>query len=69
MGDVSPKPPVLTAPDGQAEGGRGLLLVRELSARWGTYWLPEGKIVWSAIAVPSHLVRDRGPRPVVSAGP
>ncbi|MFE8013680.1 SpoIIE family protein phosphatase [Streptomyces antibioticus] len=29
------------------EGGRGLLLVSQLSRRWGTRFLPEGKVIWS----------------------
>ncbi|WP_432031565.1 SpoIIE family protein phosphatase [Streptomyces antibioticus] len=29
------------------EGGRGLLLVSRLSRRWGTRFLPEGKVIWS----------------------
>ncbi|MFD5389392.1 SpoIIE family protein phosphatase [Streptomyces sp. NPDC127074] len=29
------------------EGGRGLFLVAQLSKRWGTRYLPTGKIIWS----------------------
>jgi hypothetical protein len=36
----------------EAESGRGLLLVEDLSAKWGSY-RPEGsggKVVWAAVA-------------------
>jgi hypothetical protein len=29
------------------EGGRGLLLVSQLAQRWGTRFVPEGKIIWA----------------------
>ncbi|SEP91040.1 PAS domain S-box-containing protein [Streptomyces sp. yr375] len=29
------------------EGGRGLLLVSQVSRRWGTRFLPDGKIIWA----------------------
>jgi hypothetical protein len=29
------------------EGGRGLLLVAQLSQRWGTRQIPTGKIIWA----------------------
>lgn len=37
--------------DMDAEGGRGLFLVKELTKDWG-YWLPPmgGKVVWAAVA-------------------
>ncbi|MEX3101454.1 MULTISPECIES: ATP-binding protein [unclassified Streptomyces] len=50
VGDGSPKEPVPAAPDADSEGGRGLLLVRELAARWGSCALPDGKVVWAEIA-------------------
>ncbi|WP_372462593.1 ATP-binding protein [Streptomyces solaniscabiei] len=34
------------------EGGRGLLLVAQLAARWGTRHSREGKIVWAEQALP-----------------
>jgi hypothetical protein len=43
--------PHMTIPDLEAEGGRGLLLVDVLSARWGSY--PSrfaGKTVWCEVA-------------------
>ncbi|EEP75104.1 hypothetical protein MCAG_05431 [Micromonospora sp. ATCC 39149] len=37
------------APDPRAEGGRGLLLVRELTQRWGSAPLVDGKVVWAML--------------------
>jgi anti-sigma regulatory factor (Ser/Thr protein kinase) len=51
--DASPLPPVPMDADGQAETGRGLMLVEAVSARWG-WGFPlgiGGKAVW-AQAVP-----------------
>jgi anti-sigma regulatory factor (Ser/Thr protein kinase) len=46
--DASPLPPVRVSPDGEAENGRGLLLVEALSARWDHYGHPSGgKVVWA----------------------
>ncbi|GAA3501550.1 SpoIIE family protein phosphatase [Streptomyces prasinosporus] len=39
--------PHLRHPRATDEGGRGLLLVSQLSQRWGTRFLPEGKIIWA----------------------
>jgi anti-sigma regulatory factor (Ser/Thr protein kinase) len=55
-----------SAPPGPGdEGGRGLLIVRHLSARWGWYRL-EGarpaKVTWSVIARPGRGVRPDGAR-------
>ncbi|PWU57375.1 ATP-binding protein [Micromonospora sp. S4605] len=38
-------------PDLQAEGGRGLMLVRELTQRWGSVPAGEGKVVWATLPV------------------
>lgn len=51
-GDATP-PPAATAPQPpDAVGGRGLLLVDTLSARWGCYSLRRwgGKVVWAEVA-------------------
>jgi anti-sigma regulatory factor (Ser/Thr protein kinase) len=48
--DASPKPPVRIDPDGEAESGRGLLLVEAISDRWDWYPAPPqtgGKVVWA----------------------
>ncbi|WP_331766243.1 SpoIIE family protein phosphatase [Embleya sp. NBC_00896] len=29
------------------EGGRGLFLVAQIAARWGTRYIPEGKVIWA----------------------
>ena len=47
VADASPDPPVPMNPDGATESGRGLMLVEAVSARWGWYALPQGKIVWA----------------------
>lgn len=50
--DNSTEAPVLNSDplDADAEGGRGLFLVRELSKDWG-YWFPKcgGKVVWASV--------------------
>ncbi|MFI5477296.1 SpoIIE family protein phosphatase [Streptomyces cacaoi] len=39
--------PHLRHPRATDEGGRGLLLVSQVTQRWGTRFLPEGKIIWA----------------------
>ncbi|MEW2030239.1 ATP-binding protein [Streptomyces roseifaciens] len=53
---LPPRPGSLAAPGpGLAEGGRGLLLVEGLAARWGWYPRAEGpgKTVWAEYEIPS----------------
>ncbi|MFI1379970.1 SpoIIE family protein phosphatase [Embleya sp. NPDC020886] len=38
---------------GMDEGGRGLFLVAQVAARWGTRYLPDGKIIWAEQALPT----------------
>ncbi|MEV4544512.1 ATP-binding protein [Micromonospora echinaurantiaca] len=38
-------------PDPRAEGGRGLMLVRELTQRWGSVPAGDGKVVWATLPV------------------
>jgi anti-sigma regulatory factor (Ser/Thr protein kinase) len=47
--DATPRPPVLTQLDAEAESGRGLLLVEAVSDRWGWYAPRDttGKVVWA----------------------
>jgi anti-sigma regulatory factor (Ser/Thr protein kinase) len=47
--DGSPQPPVPADADGNAENGRGLLLVEAMSERWDWYFpeLSGGKVVWA----------------------
>lgn len=49
--DTSPLPPVLAAADGDAENGRGLLIVQAVSAQWGWEFPPGlgGKVVWARV--------------------
>ena len=49
--DASPLPPVPIDASGDAENGRGLLLIEALSARWGWDFPPDtgGKVVWAVI--------------------
>ena len=35
------------------EGGRGLFLVAQLAERWGTRYLPAGKVIWAEQPLPS----------------
>lgn len=39
--------PHLRHPRATDEGGRGLLLVSQVAQRWGTRFLPEGKVIWA----------------------
>jgi serine/threonine-protein kinase RsbW len=47
--DPTPPPRARQVPDTRAEHGRGLLIVAELSTRWGWYPAHAGKYVWSAL--------------------
>jgi anti-sigma regulatory factor (Ser/Thr protein kinase) len=51
--DASQLPPVRVRSNGDAETGRGLLLVETISARWGWHFLPDkdGKVVWALTVV------------------
>ena len=57
--DANPQPPVLTEADDYAESGRGLLLVRAFSERWGSYPTPQtgGKIVWALCGINTDQTR------------
>jgi anti-sigma regulatory factor (Ser/Thr protein kinase) len=61
--DASPQPPVLMDATGEAEHGRGLMLVEAVSQQWGWSSCPDGdgKVVWAAarlrLAGESHLRR------------
>jgi anti-sigma regulatory factor (Ser/Thr protein kinase) len=50
--DASPMPPVPIDPAGDAEVGRGLLIVDAISTRWDWYGVPDprGKVVWALLA-------------------
>jgi anti-sigma regulatory factor (Ser/Thr protein kinase) len=53
--DRSSSPPVLANAPAEAEGGRGLMLVASLSAEWGYYRIPMGKIVYFTLAFDPDL--------------
>src|SRR5205814_294397 len=67
VGDNDPRPPAPAKMDPERDGGRGLLLVEAVSARWGCYYLNPGlpagatgaalvrpgtKVVWALLATP-----------------
>ncbi|MFD6034277.1 SpoIIE family protein phosphatase [Streptomyces griseoincarnatus] len=45
--DSGASAPHLRHPRAMDEGGRGLLLVSQLAERWGTRFVPDGKIIWA----------------------
>jgi anti-sigma regulatory factor (Ser/Thr protein kinase) len=50
--DASEQPPIRMDAGQEADGGRGLLLVEGISARWGWYATQEpggGKVVWAVL--------------------
>ncbi|WP_326699867.1 ATP-binding protein [Streptomyces sp. NBC_01754] len=49
--DVSAECPVLGRLRSDAEGGRGLYLVQQLSTRWGSYPAEAGKVMWAELTV------------------
>lgn len=50
--DRTPLDPQAQAPDTDAEGGRGLMIVAELSRRWGTERADDhSKVVWAELAL------------------
>jgi PAS domain S-box-containing protein len=47
VSDGSATAPHLRHPRATDEGGRGLLLVSQFSERWGTRFVPGGKVIWA----------------------
>ncbi|MFC8420080.1 SpoIIE family protein phosphatase [Streptomyces sp. NPDC057236] len=47
--------PHLRHPRAMDEGGRGLLLVSQLTQRWGTRFVPDGKIIWAEQSLTAPL--------------
>ncbi|MGP3948091.1 SpoIIE family protein phosphatase [Streptomyces sp. 7N604] len=47
VSDCSNTSPHLQRARGMDEGGRGLFLVAQCAARWGTRYTPEGKTIWA----------------------
>ncbi|MGW1206107.1 ATP-binding protein [Streptomyces cyaneofuscatus] len=73
--DVADEPPRLQRVGDHSEDGRGLFLVQELAARWGSYRTAGGKAVWAQLAVRPPLPQrpgggeGRGGRPATPPGP
>ena len=57
VADASSTSPHLRHAASTDEGGRGLFLVAQLADRWGTRYLPTGKVIWAEQTLPdaSHL--------------
>ena len=53
--DENPAEPIVTDNDVEAEGGRGLHIVNELSQDWGFEATSDGKKVWAAFSRPHNL--------------
>ncbi|MGV9875945.1 SpoIIE family protein phosphatase [Streptomyces cellulosae] len=53
--DSGASAPHLRHPRAMDEGGRGLLLVSQLAERWGTRFVPDGKIIWAEQPLNTHL--------------
>jgi PAS domain S-box-containing protein len=46
--------PHLRHPRTTDEGGRGLFLIAQFTQRWGTRFLPEGKVIWAEQSLTGH---------------
>ncbi|WP_254407891.1 SpoIIE family protein phosphatase, partial [Streptomyces sp. AC495_CC817] len=46
--------PHLRHPRTTDEGGRGLFLISQFTQRWGTRFLPEGKVIWAEQPLPNQ---------------
>ena len=53
--DVSPALPRVLQVDKDAESGRGLHVVSQVAARWGSRRTPTGKVVWCEQPVPEEI--------------
>ncbi|WP_434595684.1 ATP-binding protein [Streptomyces sp. A5-4] len=52
LADPSNKPPARAVQVSGAEGGRGLLILEQLTKEWSYYFLPTGgKVVWCSISL------------------
>ena len=51
--DSDPIEPVLTRPDFNSAGGRGVWLVDTIASRWGHPPEPPGKVVWFEMDLPA----------------
>jgi PAS domain S-box-containing protein len=55
VSDTSPTAPHLRRAKTWDEGGRGLLLVAQLTQRWGSRHTPEGKTIWAELSLLDEL--------------
>jgi anti-sigma regulatory factor (Ser/Thr protein kinase) len=53
--DISPALPRVLQVDKDAESGRGLHVVSQVAARWGSRRTPTGKVVWCEQPVPAEI--------------
>jgi anti-anti-sigma regulatory factor len=53
-------PQVPDPPTAAPEGGRGLLIVQELAAHWGSLPTDGGKVVWATLPVPGRINGSAG---------
>jgi anti-sigma regulatory factor (Ser/Thr protein kinase) len=60
VSDGSSTTPHLLCPDCYDEGGRGLLIVAQLTERWGTRHTPTGKTIWAQQSLAPGLTLTRG---------
>ncbi|MFI1970859.1 SpoIIE family protein phosphatase/ATP-binding protein [Streptomyces cinnamoneus] len=49
VSDTSSTSPHLRYAAAEDEGGRGLFLVAQLAERWGTRYIPDGKVIWAEL--------------------
>lgn len=64
--DPSPALPRVLQVDRDAENGRGLHVVSQLSRRWGSRRTPGGKVVWCEQIVPEEILDAAGAVPVTA---
>ncbi|MGW2587794.1 ATP-binding protein [Streptomyces virginiae] len=71
--DSSVVPPTIRASDQNAEGGRGMALIAELSKKWGAWRVPPemgmGKVVWAELAIAPKPVTAPEAEPVAIPTP
>jgi anti-sigma regulatory factor (Ser/Thr protein kinase) len=64
--DPSPALPRVLQVDRDAENGRGLHVVSQLSHRWGSRRTPGGKVVWCEQTVPEEILETAAAVPVTA---
>ncbi|HSA52952.1 MAG TPA: SpoIIE family protein phosphatase [Yinghuangia sp.] len=61
VSDGSSTAPHLRRATATDEGGRGLFLVAQFAARWGTRYTPEGKVIWAEQDLDMPTARAQAP--------